>query len=113
MLCEVMNKTERAYIAILVENMQETQLQEAFAASTGGLCLPHARMVMQQCDAEKLRIFMQLQAICWQQIQAEIQLFIQHNKENVPVEQMGPERDSWQRAVRYLCGDAEIFGYRR
>lgn len=113
MLCEVMNRTERAYISILAENILDQDLQRAFEQSVGGVCLPHARMVMQQCDGEKLRTFIRIQSERWQRIQDEVQQFIQYNKENIPIEQMGPERDSWQRAIRYLCGDQDIFGFRR
>ena len=48
-----------------------------------------------------------------QQVDKDLQLFIKENEDNVPQADMGKEGDSWQRAIRYLSGEKDVFGYRR
>jgi hypothetical protein len=36
-----------------------------------------------------------------------------YNEDNIPQKYIGAEGDSWQRAIAYLSGDKDIFGYRR
>lgn len=113
-LCDSMNKSEDFYLVIIAENINDAQLQEAYHMSQGGVCLPHVRMVLRKLtQADDIRALMTLQTEKWNALQADLQLFIQANEDNVPQKDMGAEGDSWQRAIAYLSGDKDIFGYRR
>jgi hypothetical protein len=111
LLCESMTKGEVAYINIVAENMQDKQLQQAYADSLGGLCLPHGRMLLRQLNQSAVEVFMRLQLPKWEALQADLQLFMDKNEVNDT--NMGQEGDSWQRAIRYLSGEEDVFGYRR
>ena len=114
LICDIMNKNEASYVNIIAENLQDSQLIAAFEQSIGGVCLPHGRMVMSQCSqASDLQAFMGLQVPKWQELHADLQLYIKHNDENVPQHKMGKEGDSWSRSIRYLSGEEDVFGYRR
>lgn len=113
-LCDLMNKSENFYVDIIAENVNDPQLQEAYRASQGGVCLPHVRLVLKKlAQAADIQGLIALQTEKWNALQADLQLFIQENEDNVPQKDMGPEGDSWQRAIAYLSGDRDIFGYRR
>jgi hypothetical protein len=111
LLCESMNKGEAAYLNIVAENIQDKQLQKAYADSLGGLCLPHGRMLLRQLNQSAVEIFMRLQLPKWESLQADLQLFMEKNEANDT--NMGQEGDSWQRGIRYLSGEEDVFGYRR
>lgn len=114
LICDIMNKNEASYVNIVAENVQDAQLMEAFEKSVGGVCLPHGRMVMAECSqADDLQAFMSLQVPKWQDLHADLKLYIKHNDENVPQHKMGKEGDSWSRSIRYLSGEDNVFGYRR
>jgi hypothetical protein len=110
-LCESMNKGEAAYIQIITENILDTQLQKAYEKSLGGLCLPHGRLLLRQLNPNGLEVFMRLQLPKWESLQADLQLYMAKNEVNDT--NMGQEGDSWQRAIRYLSGEEDVFGYRR
>lgn len=113
-LCDSMNMSENFYVEIVAKNVNDAKLQEAYRASQGGICLPHARLVLQKLtQASDVQTFLTLQTEKWNALHADLELFIQENEDNVPQKDMGPEGDSWQRAIAYLSGDKDIFGYRR
>lgn len=111
LLCESMNKGEVAYLAIVAENILDSQLQQAYEKSQGGLCLPHGRLLLRQLNQSAVDTFMRLQLPKWEALQADLRLFMDKNEVNDT--NMGQEGDSWQRAIRYLSGEEDVFGYRR
>jgi hypothetical protein len=114
LLCTMMNKNEASYVGIVAENVSDSQLQEAYRDSVGGVCLPHVRQVMRLLtNPADIKTLMEMQTTKWHELQADLQLFIKENEENVPQANMGKEGDSWQRAIRYLSGEKDVFGYRR
>ncbi|MDQ7027796.1 MAG: DUF6062 family protein [Anaerolineae bacterium] len=114
LLCTLMNKNESSYVNIVAENVHDSQLQQAYRDSDGGVCLPHSRMVIRLLkNPDDIHTLMDIQTAKWHELQAELQLFIQENEDNVPQSEMGKEGDSWQRAIRYLSGEKDVFGYRR
>lgn len=113
-LCTSMNKSESFYVYIIMENIRDEGLREAMEASSGGLCLPHTRMVLRQIgSAEDARWLLEFQRRKWRGLQDEINHYTDNVRDNIPNEQMGPEGDSWLRAVRYLSGEPGVFGLRR
>ncbi|MGJ3241091.1 MAG: DUF6062 family protein [Anaerolineae bacterium] len=114
LMCDQMNKNETAFVSIIAENVSDPDLIDAYEHSIGGVCLPHARMVLRQLKRpDQIRAFRALQAPKWYALHADLKLYIKHNDENVPHHKMGPEGNSWSRAIRYLSGEADVFGYRR
>lgn len=114
LMCESMNAVEASYIDIIAENLATDELRMALGESVGGLCLPHSRMCIAQArTSDDARWLLDMQETKWRELQAQLEQFIQNNEDNIPHWQMGPEGDSWQRAVRYLSGEPEVFGYRR
>lgn len=114
LMCASMNTAEDSYTAIIAQNCGNADLRDIYEASVGGVCLPHARMVLRKLsDAAQIRWLLDVQREKWRSLQAELEQFIRNNEDNIPHWQMGVEGDSWQRAVRYLSGDPQVFGYRR
>ncbi|MEL7436197.1 MAG: DUF6062 family protein [Chloroflexota bacterium] len=114
LMCDAMTKNENFYVNIISENVRDSELQPAFADSTGGVCLPHGRLVLRQLSSkDDVNAFMALQQPKWAELQTHLQKYIEQNDNNVPQHKMGVERDSWSRAIRYLSGDEGVFGYRR
>lgn len=113
-ICDSMNKNEASFVNIVAENVQDEQLKKAFEDSIGGVCMPHGRMVMRCLNhTDDLKAFMAIQQPKWQALHEDLQLYIKHNDENLPQHKMGKEGDSWSRAIRYLSGEKDVFGYRR
>lgn len=114
LMCETMTKNETSFVNIVAENVQDRQLQDAFEESIGGVCLPHGCMVIAQLSQKAdLEAFMAMQQPKWQALHDDLKLYIKHNDENLPQHKMGQEGDSWSRAIRYLSGEKDVFGYRR
>jgi hypothetical protein len=114
LLCDQMNKNEAAYTRIIAENVTDSQLREAYRASIGGICLPHVRLILRLVSTSAhIQAFLEMQTTKWHELQADLQLFIQKNEDNIPQSAMGKEGDSWQRAIRYLSGEKDVFGYQR
>ncbi len=113
-LCTSMNQSESFYVNIIAENIRDETLRDAMQASSGGLCLPHTRMVLRDLTAaEDVRWLLDFQVGKWRALQDEITLYTDNVRDNIPNEAMGPEGDSWLRAVRYLAGEPGVFGLGR
>jgi len=113
-LCAGMNRSEEAYLEILATQIRIEEMRRKFAESPGGLCLPHVRLLLRKLNtAQDVRWLLDLQKDKWQNLQDSLKSFIEKNEQNIPHWNMGADGDSWQRAVRYLSGDPEVFGYRR
>jgi len=114
LLCDSMNRAEAAYVQIIVDNINEADLRAAFEQSLGGLCLPHVQLMLPRLrSADDARWLTALHTAKWRSLQDELNLYLDQVRRNVPRTRMGPEGDSWLRAVRYLAGDDGVFGYRR
>ena len=114
LMCDSMNKAEASYVGILAENLGQDELRTAYIESVGGVCLPHTRMVLRKLKKPKdIRWLLETQSAKWRELQAHLEQFIENNKRNIPHWEMGIEGDSWTRAVRYLSGEPQVFGYQR
>ncbi len=108
--CELRNGSERSYVRVLSEYVDDTQLQDAYRASEG-LCLPHFRQVLRLVtNPEQLQLFANIQATIWRKLKADLNEFIEKNDHRRAHEPMGAEGDSWQRAVRRMAGEKGVFG---
>lgn len=114
LICTTMDQTENSYLEIITQNLTDKALITAYERSKAGVCLPHFRLILARVTQQStLDALIALQTDKWKALQADVQLFIKNNVDNIGAEQMGPERDSWQTITHYLSGDAEIFGLGR
>lgn len=113
--CKTLERAEAHYAEVMAARIDEPEMQTAFEASEGGICVPHVRRVMRtMTSGERARQFMTLQRAKWAQLQEELNLFItklDRQRESGAV--IGHEADSWRRAIAYLTGAPEVFGLRR
>lgn len=111
--CDVMLEYERDYIEIIRRYAGEARFQEAFSASDG-VCLPHFRQIVRTLsDPDDTRRFVEIQAAIWQGLRDELESFIdKQNYEHIG-ELIGPEGDSWVRAIIRMAGEKGVFGIRR
>ena len=110
LVCELLAKTEKDYILAMGQYVAEEALQEAYRQSDG-LCLPHFRLVLGEIhDPAQQNRLVSFQMSHWKKLKAELSEFIRKNDFNYAHEAMGEEADSWQRAIRQLCGEKGVFG---
>lgn len=112
-ICAQLLNAEARCVGVFVDNIGESALVEAYAAS-GGFCLPHVRQVLRAIpDVTTATAFAVTQRQIWTKLQEELATYIA--KSNIAFEDadFGPERDSWQRAADLLSGKAGVFGLRR
>jgi hypothetical protein len=108
--CELRNGSERGYVRVLSEYIEDTRLQEAYRASDG-LCLPHFRQVLRLLKtAERFRLLVSVQSAIWRKLKADLNEFMEKNDHRRAHEAMGAEGDSWQRAARRMAGEKGVFG---
>jgi len=111
LLCTRMDTTEISYLETLATINTDDRLQDAFAASPGGLCLPHIRLLLQHLENPTPVLAIQRQF--WARLRSELDTFFQKNNRSVAQSDFGPERDSWQRAIHYISGEEDVFGLQR
>ncbi len=108
--CELLADSEKDYIGELSRKIADPQLQEAYRASEG-LCLPHFRQVLYKTrNMQHLEQFIEIQGAIWDRLRADLHEFIDKNKHERMHEAMGPEGNSWLRAIEQLSGAKGVFG---
>jgi hypothetical protein len=113
LVCEYAAQAEKRYVSTIAEYIAEPDLQASLAAS-GGLCLPHFRQSLERISTtEGAEVFTAIQRKIWEDLRAELDLFITKYDAKYQSEPMGKEGDSWRRAIRSLVGEAGVFGLRR
>ncbi len=113
MACALMAGSEAGYVRLLAEKIGDSRLQDVYRASDG-LCLPHFRQVLRQVrNPDHLRQLVSLQITIWEKLKAELMEFIDKNDHRRIREALGPEGDSWQRAIARMAGEKGVFGVER
>lgn len=110
--CERLQGAETAYIEMIAEHIDDATLHDAYHDS-GGLCLPHVRIVLRRLKRAQAAVLLDLQRPHWHSLQAELQIYMKKHKVEHRDMVLGEEADSWQRALRYVAGAPEVFGLRR
>jgi hypothetical protein len=112
LVCQHLDEAETRYFRILTGNFRKADLRDAFKES-GGLCLPHVRQALGKFRRNDAETFLKLQRDIWQSLHGELELFMRRYDIQHADEAIGAEGDSWRRAIRYLTGEAGVFGLRR
>lgn len=112
--CVHQRETERAYARALVKYLGDEraapELAAAFAGSDG-LCWRHLRMAL-ACVRRPgtFETLVNVQQAAWERLRAELAEFIRKNDYRFRDEAMGPEGDSWMRAIRRVAGEPGFGG---
>lgn len=104
LVCASLCEAESRYTKIFATYWHEDAVRTAYSRSDG-LCLPHLRDVLRQLPRANCR--RQLAAIHrakWAALKRELDQFQVKSAFNYVGEPMGPEADSWRRAVASLAG---------
>lgn len=77
--------------------------------ASGGLCLPHVRVVLSSAQPATAS-FRADQLAIWARLEAELDEFIRKQDHEFAHEPAGPESDAWERAIALLAGDERVLG---
>jgi hypothetical protein len=114
MACKLLADSERDYLHVFSRYISDPRVWEAFEASPEGFCLPHFRLALRQNYApDVLRKIIDTQKAIWERLRASLVEFIDKNRHERMHEEMGEEKDSWQRAIADMAGAKGIFGIER
>jgi len=104
--CTIRAQAERRYTDVLVVNIDDARLAEAYA-SGDGLCLPHLALALEGVqDEPTLQSLLQPQLARYRAMLAELAEFIRKSDHRFRQEPLGPEGDVWLRAMNALVGGA-------
>jgi hypothetical protein len=103
-VCYLWREQERLYLHVLLDNWQEPELAQAFAASSG-LCWRHTlQLVEQGRQHEHLSAVLAAQQVHLQRLQDELHAFIRKLDYRLARQPYGREADAWRRVVTLYVG---------
>jgi hypothetical protein len=104
LVCDLWREQERLYLYVLLDDWQEPELAQAFAASSG-LCWLHTmRLVEQGRQHEHLSAVLAAQQVLLQRLQDELHEFIRKLDYRLSRQPYGREADAWRRVVTLYVG---------
>lgn len=109
--CDLIIGQEKRYLEALVGGLSDSTLQAAYEDS-GGLCLPHSRLLIRRAPPSLSARLVAVQRAQWEYLKQELEEFIAKTDYRRSGEEKGAERDSWLRAARLISGEPGIFGIR-
>lgn len=111
--CTHLAAVEALYMQTWREHANDARLLDAFRQSAG-LCLPHfRRLLVEAVDPEGVREIVAVQRDIWARLKAELEEFIDKQRDERRREPMGAEGDSWRRVIEALGGGQGVFGVDR
>jgi hypothetical protein len=103
-VCNLWREQEQLYLYVLLEDWQEPELAQAFAASSG-LCWQHTlRLVEQGRQHEHLSAVLAAQQAHVQRLQDELHEFIRKLDYRLARQPYGCEADAWRRVITLYVG---------
>jgi len=106
-VCDLWREQERLYLYVLLDDWQELELAQAFAASSG-LCWRHTlRLVEQGKQHTHLPAVLAAQQVHLQRLQDELHEFIRKLDYRLAHQPYGREADAWRRVVTLYVGVRE------
>ena len=103
-VCYLWREQERLYLHVLLDDWQEPELAQAFAASSG-LCWRHTlRLVEQGKQYTHLPSVLAAQQVHLQRLQDELHEFIRKLDYRLARQPYGHEADAWRRVVTLYVG---------
>jgi hypothetical protein len=103
--CETQATNEAACIRALADDLSDEAMLAAFKTSDG-LCVEHFRQALRATtDPLRAAHLTEIQRDIWMRLRADLLEFMRKSDYNHADEAMGPEADSWLRAVARLSGE--------
>jgi hypothetical protein len=103
-VCYLWQEQERHHLYVLLDDWQEPELAQAFAASSG-LCWWHTlRLVEQGKQHRHLQAVLAAQQVLLQRLQDELHEFIRKLDYRLARQPYGREADAWRRVVTLYVG---------
>lgn len=100
--CRETKNLEARYLRTLIDHFD--LFAEPFNQSSG-LCIPHLRLALRQpATADTANRLVETQRAIWQRLKSELETFQRKSDINHVNEVMGPEGDSWIRAIGLIAG---------
>jgi Family of unknown function (DUF6062) len=104
-VCYLWDEQERLYLHVLLDDWQELELAQAFAASSG-LCWRHTlRLVEQGKQHTHLQAVLAAQQVHMQRLQDELHEFIRKLDYRLARQPYGREADAWRRVITLYVGE--------
>jgi hypothetical protein len=106
--CQERDRYELLYLEALLGHIRDERMAQAFA-DAGGLCMVHLdRLSATTRQSAALERLLAVQRECLLRLHDELTEFVRKNDYRFSGEGMGPERDSWVRAVEIVAGKPGI-----
>ena len=104
--CVYLAEMEETALVALTDALPGNQrLRDGLSQPNGGLCLPHLRRALGLTRSQEAFTFLQESTRSrLSTLQAEMDEFIRKYDHRFRKEEWGEERDSWQRAIRWVAG---------
>ncbi len=103
--CEQEEISTRLAIETLVKSLRKTGFIHGLKAS-GGLCIPHLKLALKQVhDPSAYTVLLEISRENLDALRAELAEFIRKNDYRFREEPVGPEGNSWKRAVARVVGE--------
>jgi hypothetical protein len=104
--CVYLAEMEETALVALTDALPGNQrLREGLSRANGGLCLPHLRRALGLARSQEAFVFLQESTRTRLAIlQGEMDEFIRKYDHRFRKEGWGEDRDSWQRAIRWVAG---------
>ena len=102
--CSLQHEVERSYITVLLENLFDERMGQAFESSDG-LCLPHLRQALGQVSDEQ--VFQRLVAVetrIFERLLADLDEMIRLSDYRYQDERLGDVGDAWLHAISQIAG---------
>lgn len=107
--CRVREEAEGIYAETLLKHLNQPEVRDGLVRA-GGLCIPHLRRTLEAVSQpEQARQLLTLQQQAWTQLLAQLDEFIRKQDYRFLEEAIGPEGDSWIRALTQVSGGPGVW----
>ena len=104
--------SEQRFLQTLSTYLADDKMAEAYRDSAG-LCLAHFQALLRHPNASAhLELIITIQRAIWSRLKSDLEEFADKSSHERMHEAMGPEADSWQRALATIAGQKGVFGLR-
>jgi hypothetical protein len=101
--CRRERETESGQAHLLAQAAGEAEARVKMAEGLE-LCVPHLRLVLHHAEGAAATWLRQDQGAKLKALRAELELYVRKSSQDGPGGPMGPEKDSWRRALRRWYG---------
>lgn len=103
--CQIQHEARNRYAGTLLSALNQDEMRSAFDASAG-LCVPHLLNLLEAVDHKETWAYLvETHRAKYGALAHELEEFCRKHDYRYSKEGLGPERDSWERAVRMVVGE--------